>query len=130
MISILEKEGLDATDESIFIVGALETPGGNKGLDFLKGNFTINVRKNVQQQASQPSAKASSSGGAENFVVTVKGKDYNVTVKEGTADVQSYQEVKTVEPKSQPTAAPMGDAVEVVLVIGGVNSDTVTIAVQ
>jgi len=116
---ILEKEGLDATDENIFIVGALETPGGNKGLDFLKGNFTINVRKNVEQQASQPSAKASGSGGAENFVVTVKGKDYNVTVKEGTADVQSYQEVKTVEPKSQPTAAPMGDAVEVTASVPG-----------
>jgi len=116
---ILEKEGLDVTDENIFIVGALETPGGNKGLDFLKGNFTINVRKNVEQQASQPSAKASGSGGAENFVVTVKGKDYNVTVKEGTADVQSYQEVKTVEPKSQPTAAPMGDAVEVTASVPG-----------
>ncbi len=52
-------------------------------------------------------------------MVTVKGKDYNVTVKEGTADVQSYQEVKTVEPKSQPTAAPMGDAVEVTASVPG-----------
>ena len=48
---ILEKEGLEVNDENIFIVGALETPGGNKGLDFLKGNFTINVRKNVEEQA-------------------------------------------------------------------------------
>jgi pyruvate carboxylase subunit B len=35
--AILEKEGLEATDENIFIVRALATAGGNKGLDFLKG---------------------------------------------------------------------------------------------
>lgn len=116
---ILEKEGLDLSDENIFIVGALETPGGNKGLDFLKGNFTINVRKNVEQQAGKPSAKTAGTGGAENFVVSVNGKDYNVTVKEGTADVQSYQEIKTVEPKSQPAAALTGDVVEVTASVPG-----------
>jgi len=111
--AILEKEGLEVTDENIFIVGALETPGGNKGLEFLKGDFTINVRKNVEEQAAKPAA-SKGSGGKENFVVTVNGKDYNVTVKEGTADVQSYQEVKTVEQKpQQAAAAPTGDVVEV-----------------
>ena len=103
--AILEKEGLEVTDENIFIVGALETPGGNKGLEFLKGDFTINVRKNVEEQAAKASAPAKSAGGQENFVVTVNGKDYNVTVKEGTADVQSYQEVKKVEQKDIPHAA-------------------------
>jgi len=117
--AILEKEGLDVTDENIFIVGALETPGGNKGLDYLKGNFTINVRKNVEEQAAKPAVKSSGSGGSENFVVTVNGKDYNVSVKEGTADVQSYQEVKTVEQKPQPAAAPAGDVVEVVSSVPG-----------
>jgi len=116
---ILENEGLDLSDENIFIVGALETPGGNKGLDFLKGNFTINVRKNVEQQVSKPSAKTAGTGGAENFVVSVNGKDYNVTVKEGTADVQSYQEIITVEPKSQPAAALTGDVVEVTASVPG-----------
>jgi len=42
---ILEKEGLNVNDENLFIIGALQTPGGNKGLDFLKGNYSINVRK-------------------------------------------------------------------------------------
>ena len=116
---ILENEGLDLSDENIFIVGALETPGGNKGLDFLKGNFTINVRKNVEHQAGKPSAKTAGTGGAENFVVSVNGKDYNVTVKEGTADVQSYQEIITVEPKSQPAAALTGDVVEVTASVPG-----------
>ncbi|MEE9193020.1 MAG: biotin/lipoyl-containing protein [Thermodesulfobacteriota bacterium] len=117
--AILEKEGLDVTDENIFIVGALETPGGNKGLDFLKGNFSINVRKNVEEQASKPAAKSKGTGGFENFVVTVNGEDYNVSVKEGTADVQSYQEVKTVKQKPQPAAAPAGDVVEVVSSVPG-----------
>jgi len=117
--AILEKEGLDVTDENIFIVGALETPGGNKGLDYLKGNFTINVRKNVEEQAGKPAAKSKGTGGFENFVVTVNGEDYNVSVKEGTADVQSYQEVKTVEQKPQPAAAPAGDVVEVVSSVPG-----------
>jgi pyruvate carboxylase subunit B len=117
--AILEKEGLDVTDENIFIVGALETPGGNKGLDFLKGNFTINVRKNVEEQAAKPAAKSKGTGGFENFVVTVNGEDYNVSVKEGTADVQSYQEVKTVKQKTQPAAAPAGDVAEVVSSVPG-----------
>jgi pyruvate carboxylase subunit B len=117
--AILEKEGLEVTDENIFIVGALETPGGNKGLDFLKGNFSINVRKNVEERAPKPSAKSSGPGGTESFVVTVNEKDYNVSVKEGTADVQSYQEVKTVEQKPQPAAAPTGDVVEVTSSVPG-----------
>ncbi len=118
--AILEKEGLEVTDENIFIVGALETPGGNKGLEFLKGDFTINVRKNVEEQASKPAAKSKGAGGSENFVVTVNGKDYNVSVKEGTADVQSYQEVKTVEQKpQQPAAAPTGEVEEVISSVPG-----------
>lgn len=119
--AILEKEGLEVTDENIFIVGALETPGGNKGLEFLKGDFTINVRKNVEEQAAKASAPAKSAGGQENFVVTVNGKDYNVSVKEGTADVQSYQEVKKVEQKDSPApaAAPTGDVVEVTASVPG-----------
>ncbi len=117
--AILEKEGLDVIDENIFIVGALETPGGNKGLDYLKGNFTINVRKNVEEQAAKPAAKSKGTGGFENFVVTVNGEDYNVSVKEGTADVQSYQEVKTVKQKTQPAAAPTGDVAEVTSSVPG-----------
>ena len=49
--AILEKEGLPVTDENIFIVGALATAGGNKGLDFLKGKTTVNVRKITKKDA-------------------------------------------------------------------------------
>jgi len=91
---ILEKEGLEINDENLFIVGALQTPGGNKGLDFLKGNYSINVRKlSEEQENKQTQETQQPSGGLEEFVVTVNGKDYNVTVREGSSEVQSVREV-------------------------------------
>jgi pyruvate carboxylase subunit B len=42
---ILEAQGLPVTEENLFIIGALTTTGGNKGLDFLKGDRPINCRK-------------------------------------------------------------------------------------
>lgn len=115
---ILEKEGLPVTDENIFIVGALATPGGNKGLEFLKGDFNISVRKNVQEaaQASQPKQVASSSG-PENFLVSVNGKDYNVTVREGTAEVESIKEAE--KPKESKAQTSSSGVVEVAASVPG-----------
>lgn len=110
----LEKEGLAVTDENVFIVGALETPGGNKGLEFLKGNFTVNVRMNEEDRPPPgrgPGASTASrvSATGENFVVTVDGKSHNVTVKEGTSEVRSVTEA----PREPAPAAPSGDVVAV-----------------
>ena len=94
---ILEKEGLNVNDENLFIIGALQTPGGNKGLDFLKGNYSINVRKLSEElknkQTQQKQQTSGPPGGLEEFVVTVNGKDYDVTVREGSSEVQSVREV-------------------------------------
>ncbi|MGI9534478.1 MAG: biotin/lipoyl-containing protein [Thermodesulfobacteriota bacterium] len=117
--AILEKEGLTVNDENIFIVGALETPGGHKGLEFLKGNFTINVRKGVEEEKAQAAAKSSSSSGTENFVVTVNGKDYNVSVKEGTSDIKNVEVIKLPEPKSAAKPVVSGDVVEVAASVPG-----------
>ena len=46
------------TDENIFIIGALATKGGNKGLDFLKGNFKVSVPKKKPAAAAAPAAPA------------------------------------------------------------------------
>ncbi len=35
------RKRLPVTDENIFIIGALATPGGNSGLDFLKGHQPV-----------------------------------------------------------------------------------------
>jgi pyruvate carboxylase subunit B len=55
---VLEENGLPVTDENIFIVGALATKGGNKGLDFLKGNFKVSVPKKDPNKAAAAPAPA------------------------------------------------------------------------
>ncbi|BBO78369.1 oxaloacetate decarboxylase subunit alpha [Desulfosarcina widdelii] len=116
---ILEKEGLPLTDENIFIVGALATPGGNKGLDFLKGKKPINVRKigtetevPAQNQASAVAPAAANE--PADYTVTVDGKAYRVTVEPTTG------EVKTVSPA--PSAKP-DNAVEVKVKLQGIVSE-------
>ncbi len=51
---VLEENGLPVTEENLFIIGALATKGGNKGLDFLKGNFKVSVPK--KKPAAAPAA--------------------------------------------------------------------------
>jgi pyruvate carboxylase subunit B len=92
--AILEKESLPQTDENIFIVGALETPGGNKGLDFLKGKKPINVRKVTAEtkktESAAPALTPAMEGPAE-YKVTVEGKAYQVTVEASTGEVQTVK---------------------------------------
>jgi pyruvate carboxylase subunit B len=97
---ILEKEGLPVTDENIFTVGALATPGGNKGLDFLKGNFSISVRKVSAEQPKEtktppPMRSVSDGRETESFIVTVEGRDYQVTVRQGSSEIQKVSDVST-----------------------------------
>jgi pyruvate carboxylase subunit B len=93
------------TDENIFIIGALATPGGNTGLDFLKGHQPVRVRKKkadspavgdtaseaVQDQAPATGPSESAAGPKDsvslNYKVTVDGKTYEVTVEDDTGDV-------------------------------------------
>ncbi|MCB1160115.1 MAG: hypothetical protein KDK45_21615, partial [Leptospiraceae bacterium] len=92
--AILEKEGLPVTEENIFIVGAHATPGGNKGLDFLKGNYTVNIKKNVAEEkkpvevAKPKTVKAS---GPSQYKVTVDGKEYKVVLEEDTGEIASIK---------------------------------------
>ncbi|MEJ2155919.1 MAG: biotin/lipoyl-binding protein [Desulfobacteraceae bacterium] len=96
---LLEENGLPITEENIFIVGALATAGGNKGLDFLKGHHPINVRKQVEQTESEAApagagsaanpAPAPGPAGPSIYKVTVEGNTYEVEVEEGTGAVAS-----------------------------------------
>lgn len=90
--AMLEKEGLPVTEENIFIVGAMATKGGNKGLDFLKGNKPVNVRKISKEEpkkatpapAPAPAAKpVVAAGSPGEYTVQVNGVVYNVLVSEG-----------------------------------------------
>jgi pyruvate carboxylase subunit B len=108
--SILEKEGLPVTEENIFIVGALATPGGNKGLEFLKGNFSISVRKVSAEQEkdtklTQPVRSVSDGKETENFIVTVEGRDYKVRVREGSSEIQKVSDLSTHKIEQRPASS-------------------------
>ncbi|OGP58495.1 MAG: biotin attachment protein [Deltaproteobacteria bacterium RBG_13_49_15] len=97
-VKILEKEGLPITDENIFILGALQTPGGNKGLDFLKGDKPVNCRKVTNKEEPQkktaPKTESSSkAGGTTQYKVTVDGNTYQVMVEDETGHVASVSAV-------------------------------------
>lgn len=112
---ILQREGLPETEENIFIVGALETPGGNKGLEFLKGNFSVNVRKGEDAAPAAPAPAASPAGDA--FTVTVDGRDYAVRVREGVSDAPSAPSPSASS--APPPPAPGGDAVPLAAAVPG-----------
>ena len=67
---MLEAEGLETTDENIFITAACR----EKGIRFLKGDADIGVRKIDKSQASPPMPAVAQQGPAE-YVVTVNGED-------------------------------------------------------
>lgn len=103
---ILKDEGLPITDENIFIVGALATPGGNKGLDFLKGNAEVRVRKvSAEDEKPAPAAAApvSSVDGCGEYKVTVDGLEYEVTVENATGEIDSVQSKPAVKSPAEIT---------------------------
>jgi len=76
---VLEDEGLETTEENIFIAAACD----RKGIDFLKGNSPLMVRKGKENQQKQGGKDMSG-----NYTVVVDGKKYSVQVAEGNADIQ------------------------------------------
>ena len=126
---LLEKEGLPVTDENLFIVGALATAGGNKGLDFLKGHRPINIRKmNEKTQPanhpgpSRPAAPAPSPRAAApcRYKVTVDGSTFEVVVEEDTGRVASVQPAAATVPAPtvEVTAQLSGNVYEVLCAAG------------
>ena len=109
---LLDAEGLETTDENIFITATCQ----QKGIDFLQGKGEIGVRK-VARESPQNAAVAPASEPAE-FTVTVNGKDYfmafegsMVTVNGKVFQVHLHDEVTTEAGSS--AAATVSDGVEV-----------------
>jgi pyruvate carboxylase subunit B len=92
------------TEENIFIIGALTTPGGNKGLDFLKGDRPIHCRKITPKEELPRQTKASpgpvskpvdprpvdrtpENWATSQYKVTVDGNCYEVLVEDETGKV-------------------------------------------
>jgi pyruvate carboxylase subunit B len=84
----LENEGIEASDENIFIAASCDV----KGIAFLKGEATVNVRKNAPKVAEtiQSTLKQENFTMANGtYTVIVDGQQYNVQIVDGNANVQS-----------------------------------------
>ncbi|MCX6074270.1 MAG: biotin attachment protein [Campylobacterales bacterium] len=107
---ILEKEGLETSDENIFIAASCDI----KGITFLKGEATVNVRKNSPKtdevaQSIQSTLQENFTMANGTYTVIVDGQQYNVQIVNGNANVQSV----SAAPVAQ-VAAPVAVAAPVV----------------
>ncbi len=78
---VLEDEGLDTTEENIFIAAA----GDKKGIAFLKGEGPLMVRKKGLTSEEKKSGETDMAG---SYTVVVDGRKFSVQVAEGDADIQ------------------------------------------
>lgn len=86
---ILKEEGIEASDENIFIAASCD----KKGIAFLKGDGPLMVRKGKY---------TTNQGGnmSGNYTVVVDGKKFSVQVAEGDADIQ-ITEVSSVSKSNE-----------------------------
>lgn len=107
----LEIEGIETSEENIFIAAACD----EKGIAFLKGDSPLNVRKNDSE--TQGEDKMSNASG--NYTVVVDGQKFNVTVAEGNADIQVTPAAASND--SAPAAAPVaaGEGSDVLAAVNG-----------
>ncbi len=97
---VLEDEGLETSDENIFIAGAC----AEKGIAFLKGESPLMVRKKDENNNNGETDMAG------NYTVVVDGKQYSVQVAEGEGDIQiapaSPAQVNAVAEAATPALVP------------------------
>lgn len=84
--TLLEKEGIETSEENIFVAAACK----EKGIAFLKGEAKVNIRK----LASMPK---SMSADENKFTVAVNGNKYHVEVSYGFDKDVNVKSVKKVE---------------------------------
>jgi len=85
----LEDEGLETTEENIFIAASCD----KKGIAFLKGESPLMVRKKSDNMQKEESV-------AGVYTVVVDGKKYSVQVAEGDAEI-TVKESKTTPKKDE-----------------------------
>ncbi|MBX1675201.1 biotin attachment protein [Campylobacter jejuni] len=98
--TLLEKEGIETSEENIFIAAACK----EKGIAFLKGEAKVNIRKlasmpkpmkvNIRKLASMPKPM---SVDENKFTVAVNGNKYHVEVSYGFDKDVNVKSVKKVE---------------------------------
>ena len=94
----LELEGIETTEENIFIAAACD----EKGIAFLKGEAPLNVRKNDNKNSNLGENKMANASG--NYTVVVDGQKFNVTIAEGNANIQVTPVATTAPVAAAPVA--------------------------
>ena len=112
--ALLEKEGIEATEENIFIAAACK----EKGIAYLKGEGKVMVRKN--SDTIKPTTKSSSN----QFSVTVNGHNYNVEVADGFDNFK----VKSITPAKPSQSTETKEGVKAVSSTGASNEITATMS--
>ncbi len=98
----LESEGIETSEENIFIAAACQ----EKGIAFLKGEASVNVRKISDTPTASQGVQSMGSG---NYTVVVNGEKFSVQVAEGNADIQ----VTPVAEATSSAATPSGEGKEI-----------------
>ena len=92
---VLEDEGLEATDENIFIAGACD----QKGIAFLKGEGPLMVRKGKNNYSGENHMSG-------NYTVVVDGKKYDVQVVTEGGEVKITDAAPVTVPANESTEIP------------------------
>ena len=112
--ALLEKEGIEVTEENIFIAAACK----EKGIAYLKGEGKVMVRKN--SDTIKPTTKS----GSNQFSVTVNGHNYNVEVADGFDNFK----VKSITPAKPSQSTETKEEVKAVSSTGASNEITATMS--
>ena len=112
----LKEEGIETTEENIFIAAACD----EKGITFLKGDGPLNVRKidNVCENDKECNLgeNKTMSNATGNYTVVVDGQKFNVSIAEGNADIQVTPANDAPAASAAPTA---GEGTEVNATVNG-----------
>lgn len=112
--ALLEKEGIEVTEENIFIAAACK----EKGIAYLKGEGKVMVRKN--SDTIKPTTKS----GSNQFSVTVNGHNYNVEVADGFDNFK----VKSITPAKPSQSTETKEEAKAVSSTGASNEITATMS--
>ena len=108
--NVLEENSLETTEENIFIAASC----AEKGIEFLKGEAKVNVRKNIVDPDEKEPAKAEEApSDVSTYTIMLDGESYEVQVASGTGaqvvstlgkvEVAGIKKAEPAEAKEEPT---------------------------
>ncbi|KAB2892155.1 MAG: biotin attachment protein [Desulfobulbaceae bacterium] len=114
-VKILEDNRLPVNDENIFIIASCE----QKGLDFLLGKATVNIRKITDKapaaakkaEPPPPAAQPARPMGPRSYTITVNDRPYAVTVNEA-GGIQAAPLAAAAATAAEPAGSAEGTEIE------------------